>query len=122
MSVAEFQNKLGVKLSGESEPGKIIERTDGNRVGKIQIGGKTLTGKEVRDALGLKSSDFTWTLKGNNIVINTKGFGHGVGMSQYGANGMAAEGKTYKEIVQHYYKGVEIASAENTLTKVTAKK
>ncbi|TCN24082.1 stage II sporulation protein D [Mesobacillus foraminis] len=122
MSVAEFQNKLGVKLSGESEPGKIIERTDGNRVGKIQIGGKTLTGKEVRDALGLKSSDFTWILKGNNIVINTKGFGHGVGMSQYGANGMAAEGKTYKEIVQHYYKGVEIASAENTLTKVTAKK
>jgi stage II sporulation protein D len=122
MSVAEFERKLGVKLAGNGEIGKITERTAGNRVRKIEIGGKTLTGKDVREKLGLRSSDFNWSLKGGQVVIETKGYGHGVGMSQYGANGMAAEGKTYQEIVQHYYQGIEIASAEKTLTKVMAKK
>jgi stage II sporulation protein D len=122
MTISEFERKLGVKLAGTGEIGKITERTAGNRVAKIQIGGKTLTGKEVREKLGLRSSDFSWSLKGSQVVIETKGFGHGIGMSQYGANGMAAEGKTYQEIVQHYYQGIEIASAENALTKVMAKK
>ncbi|WP_210364438.1 stage II sporulation protein D [Bacillus sp. REN3] len=120
--VSEFESKLGVKLSGSSAIGKVVSRTAGNRVGKIEIGGKVLSGKEVRDKLGLRSSDFSWEARGKNIIISTKGFGHGVGMSQYGANGMATEGKTYKDIVQHYYKGVQISSAENMLTKVTARK
>jgi stage II sporulation protein D len=122
MSITDVETKLGVKLPNSSEIGKIISRTTGNRVGKIDINGKILTGKEVRDNLGLKSSDFSWELKGSNVVITTEGFGHGVGMSQYGANGMATEGKTYQDIVKHYYKGVEISEAESMLTKVTAKK
>ena len=55
------------------------------------------------------SSDFDWERQGNQIAITTKGYGHGVGMSQYGANGMAREGKNYQDIVKYYYKGVAIA-------------
>jgi stage II sporulation protein D len=120
--ISEFEKKLGVKLADRSQVGKITQKTEGNRVGKVEIGGKVLSGKVVRETLGLNSSDFNWYAKGDNIVIETKGYGHGVGMSQYGANGMAAEGKNYKDIVQHYYQGVEIASGESTLAKVTAKK
>ncbi len=108
-SIKDFENKLGVKLADKNSVGTITERTEGKRVGKVKINGKELTGKEIREKLDLKSTDFTWTVKGNNIVINTKGYGHGVGMSQYGANGMAQEGKKYNDIVKHYYQGVEIS-------------
>jgi stage II sporulation protein D len=121
LTVGEVESKLGVKLPNSETIGKVISRTTGNRVAKIDIGGKVLTGKEVRDKLGLRSSDFAWELKGSNVIITTEGFGHGVGMSQYGANGMATEGKTYQDIVKHYYKGVEISEADSMLTKVTAK-
>lgn len=122
VSTSEFEKLLGVKLTKNGEIGKITERTKGNRVGKVNINGKVFTGPEIREKLELKSSDFTWERKGNNIVINTKGFGHGVGMSQFGANGMAKQGKTYEEIVQHYYSGVQIETSTNLLAKVTAKK
>ncbi|MBI0578064.1 stage II sporulation protein D [Neobacillus cucumis] len=122
VSVAEFQAKLGVTLGSGATIGKIIDRTAGHRVGKVDFNGKILTGKDIRDKLDLKSSDFTWSRKGDNIIIATKGFGHGVGMSQYGANGMAAEGKNYKQIVKHYYQGVQITSAQNMLATITAAK
>ncbi|WP_338471018.1 stage II sporulation protein D [Niallia sp. XMNu-256] len=120
--VAEFEKKLGVKVPNGSEIGKVIERTTGKRVGTVEINGKKISGKDIRTKLGLMSTDFSWERKGNNIIINTRGNGHGVGMSQYGANGMAQEGKKYPEIVQHYYQGVEIASAEPFITTITAKK
>jgi stage II sporulation protein D len=68
------------------------------------------------------STDFTWERKGDKIVINTQGYGHGVGMSQYGANGMAEEGKKYQDIVQYYYQGVEITASDSFITTITAKK
>jgi stage II sporulation protein D len=121
-TVADFEAKLGVRLGTGSTIGQITERTAGKRVGVVKFGSKTLTGKDIREKLGLKSSDFSWVRKGGNIVISTKGYGHGVGMSQYGANGMAAEGKTYKDIVEHYYTGVAITSTDNMLAMITAKK
>ncbi|WP_174734278.1 stage II sporulation protein D [Mesobacillus harenae] len=121
VSLQEFESKLGVKVT-EPAVGKIVSRTKGDRVGKVEIGGKSLTGKIIREKLELRSSDFSWSLQGNNIVINTKGFGHGVGMSQYGANGMAIEGKTYQDIVKHYYQGVQVSSADDMFTKIIAKK
>lgn len=120
--VQDFEAKLGVRLTGDPTIGKIIERTAGKRIGKVDFNGKILTGKTIREKLNLNSSDFTMERQGGNIIIHTKGYGHGVGMSQYGANGMAAEGKTYQDIVKHYYKGVEIASAENMLATITAKR
>lgn len=120
--VKEFETKLGVKLADGETIGKITERTSGKRVSKVDFNGKVLTGKDIREKLNLRSSDFTWERQGNQIVINTKGFGHGVGMSQYGANGMAAEGKNYQDIVKHYYQGIEITSAESLFSTITAKK
>ncbi|MED3549394.1 stage II sporulation protein D [Cytobacillus praedii] len=121
-TVSEFEQKLGVKLPNNSTIGNVTERTAGKRVGEVEINGKVLKGKDIRDTLGLKSTDFTWERKGDKIIINTKGNGHGVGMSQYGANGMAAEGKSYKDIIAHYYQGVEVTASDNILTKVLAKK
>ncbi|MFD1780309.1 stage II sporulation protein D [Fredinandcohnia salidurans] len=122
MPVSEFENKLGIKLGNGNDIGKITSRTKSNRVASVEVGGKTFTGVQVRDALGLRSSDFSWERKGSHIVIQTKGYGHGVGMSQFGADGMAKEGKSYKDIVTHYYQGVEISSTENFLNKLTVKK
>jgi stage II sporulation protein D len=122
MTVSQFEARLGVNLGSGSTIGKIVSRTEGKRVGKVDFNGKVLSGPDVRDKLDLRSSDFSWKRKGNNIVITTRGFGHGVGMSQYGANGMAAEGKSYKDIVKHYYKGVKITSAENMFDTITAQK
>lgn len=120
LTVQDFENKLDVKIN--ENIGTITELTEGKRVGTVMIGGKKFSGREVRDKLGLRSSDFSWERKGENIIIATKGFGHGVGMSQYGANGMAKKGKNYLDIVKHYYKGVQVETAKDYLNKVTAKK
>lgn len=122
MTVADFEQKLGVNVSNSSQIGTVIERTSGKRVGIVEIGGKKLTGKQIREKLNLKSSDFDWERQGNQITITTKGYGHGVGMSQYGANGMAQEGKNYEQIVKYYYKGVAIQSSNEWLNTLTAKK
>ncbi len=121
ISIKEFESKLGVKLANRTSVGTITAKTAGNRVAKVNINGKTLTGKEIREKLDLRSTDFTWAVQGENVVISTKGYGHGVGMSQYGANGMAAEGKNYQQIVQHYYQGIAISSSQPLMTKLTAK-
>jgi stage II sporulation protein D len=122
ISVAEFERKLGVKLPENGSVGVILSRTPGKRVDVVEINGKKLTGREVREKLDLTSTDFTWMRKGNEIIITTKGYGHGVGMSQYGANFMAQEGKTYDQIVKYYYRGVDISSAIAFLNRLTVKK
>ncbi len=122
ISLSEFEHLLNVKIDSNEDVGKIIQRTDGNRIGEIEIGGKRMTGKKVRELLGLKSSDFSWYKKGDQVIITTKGYGHGVGMSQYGANGMAESGKSYKDIIAYYYKDVKISEATAYLPTYTAKK
>lgn len=87
---------------------KILEYTDGNRVKKIKIGNLELSGVEVRTLLGLKSANFTVAIEGENIKFQVKGYGHGVGMSQTGADSMAKSGSNYEEIIKHFYTGVEI--------------
>lgn len=119
LSVNEFERLLKVKLPRDGRSiGEIVERTSGNRVAKVEIGGKKLTGREVREKLELHSSDFSWERSGDSIMIKTRGWGHGVGMSQYGANGMAKEGKSYQEIVRYYYRGVDISPTEPFISKM----
>lgn len=103
----EFYSKLSLEYS-ESLTVEILEKTSTGRVKKLKINGKELTGKFVCSSLSLKSTYFTIIDDQDKIVIKTKGYGHGVGMSQYGAEGMAKEGKNYEEILKHYYTGVEI--------------
>lgn len=85
-----------------------ITRSDTHRVLKITINDKTFKGTEFRSKLGLRSTDFEISLENENVTITTKGYGHGVGMSQYGANGMAKEGYSYQEILAHYYQNTEL--------------
>ena len=86
-----------------------IERNETNHVKSITINNKTYTGIEFRKLLNLRSTDFTIEKQDNNYIITTIGYGHGVGMSQYGANQMAKEGASYKEILNHYYENTEIS-------------
>lgn len=120
--IREFEEKLGVKLDHTSDIGIITARTPGNRVAKVSIKDKEFSGRDIREKLDLRSSDFYWEKSGDHIIITTKGYGHGVGLSQYGANEMAKEGRKYKEIVSHYYRGIEISSSDSYLSKQVARK
>jgi len=98
--------KLGVELTG-NWLGEITY-TAGGGVDTIVIGGKTFTGKELRALLGLRSTVFTLEERGEEILITTRGFGHRVGLSQYGADAMAVSGKTWQEILAYYYQGTTL--------------
>ncbi len=87
----------------------VLKRTVSDRVETIKIGDRIYTGVEVRSSLGLRSTDFDIEL-GDTVNITTKGYGHGVGMSQYGANVAANEGYTYSQILAHYYVGTVITN------------
>ncbi len=82
--------------------------TDSGTVTSITIGGKTFTGRQVREALALRSACFSVTHGTDGFTFTVSGYGHGVGMSQYGAKAMAEQGFTYDEILRHYYTGVTV--------------
>lgn len=92
---------------------KILSFTTGDRVEKIKIGDKIFTGVDIRWAMGLNSASFTVKVDTKNVTFNVRGNGHGVGMSQWGANTMGKLGKKYKEILQHYYKDVVISNMKD---------
>lgn len=89
---------------------KILEYTESGRVKTIKFGNHNLSGVETRTLLGLKSTNFQFEKKDGLITFNVKGYGHGVGMSQTGADSLAKDGKNAEEIVKHFYKDVEISS------------
>lgn len=103
----EISNKLKNSIDSNTKF-NIISKTSGNRVKEIEINGTTYSGVEFRKLLNLRSADFSIENNGVNVVISTNGYGHGVGMSQYGANGMANNGSSYRDILLHYYTGVSI--------------
>lgn len=107
LTYAKLSEKLGITVNKDSEI-KVLSKTAGDRVNEISIAGKTFTGIKVRSLLGLRSADFTISKNSTGVSITTIGFGHGVGMSQYGANGAAKAGYTYKQILSHYYSGVSL--------------
>lgn len=102
----EFLNKL--QLEAETVRIGRITYTEGGGVLSVEICGKRFQGTEVRSMLGLRSTAFVITAAGEKVTITTKGFGHRVGMSQYGAEAMAAQGTSYDEILLHYYQGTEL--------------
>lgn len=87
-----------------------IKKDQSNRVSSLKINDKEFTGIKIRQLLSLRSTDFTFDIKKELIEITTKGYGHGVGMSQYGANNMAKLGYTYEEILKYYYQDIKIDS------------
>ena len=107
ISLQEFYEKLGLEYNKKLNV-EILERSDSNRVVSLKINGKKMLGKDIYNKLGIRSYDFELVQVGNNVVINTKGYGHGVGLSQYGAQGMAKEGYSYMDILEHYYVGTNL--------------
>ena len=87
---------------------KVLERTNAGSVKTIQIGDKKLSGRNIRTLFGLNSSNFDIGFENDTVVFKVKGYGHGVGMSQWGAEGMAQKNYKYYDILCHYYTGIEI--------------
>lgn len=105
-----LESKLGITLTNSplSEQINILSRTEGGAVKSIKIGNSTFRGVDIRTKLNLKSANFDISIKDDTITFNVKGFGHGIGMSQYGAQGMAKQGFNYEEILKHYYSDVKL--------------
>lgn len=110
----ELINKIRAKHSdfnidiSQQDSVKILEYTEAGRVKNIQIGNLKLSGVEVRSLLGLKSTNFKIEINNGKVTFIVTGYGHGVGMSQTGADSMAKQGNNYEEIIKHFYTGVEI--------------
>ena len=107
ISLNDFYEKLGMNYDDDLDV-KIIKRSSTNRVISLSINGVEFGGRTLYDKLGLKSTDFSIRREGNNVIIDMVGYGHGVGMSQYGAEGMAEEGYSYSDILKYYYTGANI--------------
>ena len=103
----DFYSKLSLPYN-ENLKIEITAKTSTGRIKKLKINDQELNGRYFATKLSLRSNYFTITQNNDKITINTKGFGHGVGMSQYGANGMAKEGYKYDQILKHYYQNTEI--------------
>ena len=103
VTVENIKNNFSIKSS--SAAGGVI---------KLNINNVEIRGVDFRKALSLNSTNFTYEFNGDYITFHCKGYGHGVGMSQWGANAMAKNGSNYEEILKHYYTGVEITNLELT--------
>ena len=117
--ISELDRLLGTQLSalpaakriGNSSL-KINEKTASGRVKSVLFAGKTISGTDLRSKLGLRSTWFSWQLEKREVKFTTIGYGHGVGMCQYGAKALALAGKKCEEILLHYYTGVTVGRLE----------
>lgn len=105
----EFCQLMGQQFSGQPAGWiKNIQYTQGGGIASITIADQTYSGTQIRQKLGLRSTAFVITITGNSVTVTTKGFGHRVGMSQYGAEAMAVQGSDYQQILYHYYLGTQL--------------
>ena len=107
MSLKDFYDKLSLPYDKNLNI-KIQKRSKTNRILLLKINNVEFKGTDLYNKLSLKSTDFKIELYGDYVIITTIGYGHGVGMSQYGALGMAKEGYNYRQILHHYYSNTEI--------------
>ena len=110
-SVEEFASRLGISLTGRPSGWfSNITYTEGGGVASIKIGTESFSGTQLRRLLGLRSTAFEIATEDDSISVTTRGYGHRVGMSQYGANAMAASGSAYGEILTYYYQGTQLTA------------
>lgn len=100
-----------INILGDFENIKITSRSKTNHVEYVEVDNKKYTGIEFRKLLNLRSTDFEIEVKDDKYTIKTYGYGHGVGMSQTGANELAKQGKDYKYILNYYYNGIELKNS-----------
>ncbi|WP_084052842.1 stage II sporulation protein D [Desulfonispora thiosulfatigenes] len=109
INISELDKALEINFKAKPEI-KILTKTGTGRIKTLQIADKEFKATDLRVKLGLKSTWFTWKIGSETVSFTTRGFGHGVGLCQYGANDLASKGKKYDEILKRYYKGVELVS------------
>lgn len=112
LSSEQWEQLLTSAGYGKAEPVEILERDGQGYVKKVRIGEQVLSGETFRKKFGLHSADFMIENGKNGKIITTKGVGHGLGMSQFGANALAAEGKTFEELIACYFQGTELKKIE----------
>lgn len=115
-SLAELDKRLGtdvktMAVSSGGEIAQVLDKTESGRVDTVRIGNTVFAGQQLREKLGLRSNIFSIRKSETGLEFITTGYGHGVGLCQYGANGMAKEGKSYQDILTYYYQGVSIEKA-----------
>ncbi|WP_092481875.1 stage II sporulation protein D [Desulfoscipio geothermicus] len=114
VSLSRVEKALGVDLqavpasTGRGKILQVLESTSTGRPKTLLVGDRRMSASEIRQKLGLRSTNFTWQMTGDKITFKTVGYGHGVGMCQYGARGLAEYGYDYRRILKHYYTGVQI--------------
>lgn len=113
LPAAEVARRLGLPY----KPGhpfilRPVASTVSGRVKSVRAGDRLLDGPQFRQLLGLNSTFVTWEQKGEDFIFKSRGYGHGVGMSQYGAAGLARRGKSFREILAHYYPGTALVPLE----------
>lgn len=106
----KISNVLGFDFNSSSSI-EIISRDESNRISRIKFNDKEYSGVEIRNLLGLRSTDFDFNISDEGVNFTTRGYGHGVGMSQYGANEMSNAGYSYDRILNHYYTNVQIVKS-----------
>lgn len=107
-TIEEWNAKLGGNYTLSQVDQLKLTRNDTGRVDKVTLKDKVWTGRDFRTLLDLRSTDFNIDVNGETIVVTTEGYGHGVGMSQYGADAMAKQGSSAHQIINHYYKNTKI--------------
>lgn len=119
ITLNQVENALGIDLqtvtasTGGYQPFQVVECTATGRPKTLQTGENRLSASEIRQKLGLRSTNFTWHVADDKIIFKTTGYGHGVGMCQYGAKGLAEHGYDYLRILKHYYNDVQIENINN---------
>ena len=126
LSASQLYSKLGLDKSAAAIAQasnkrakvsvKVLEKSAGGRIMQISIGGNTFTGRDVRSKLGLGSTHFELSQKDSEVELTVFGNGHGVGMSQWGAQGMALDGYSAEQILKHYYSGISIVTLQESST------
>ena len=107
IELEEFKNKVGIEKGSQSTI-EILDKTDAGTVLKVNAFGKEMTGEEIRQLFNLRSAAFDVSVEEDTVTFNVRGYGHGVGMSQNGANQLAQNGKSYREIIEYYYPGTSV--------------
>ena len=117
-SAVQFQQTLGISLDGTPDSWfRDVTYTDGGGIDTMTIGGRVYLGTQLRALLGLCSTAFSISTTEDTITITTRGYGHRVGMSQYGADAMAVMGSTFPEILSHYYPGTTLTRLDSPQTE-----
>jgi len=105
-SITDINSRIGDNIINKIDI-RVLEKTHSGRIKKLIINNHCMSGEKFRKLFNLPSNWWKYNISNNNLIINSRGYGHGVGMCQYGANGMAKEGKEYKDILVKYYQNID---------------